>query len=208
MFLWNSFWTMFMWNSSRLFVPCKSEIMKSKGNGFWYQTWEANFNSQDFSVWLWEEKNHTWHQGIQYMKILFFSYLIQLLVSSHLRIGKCAECWRLFPINWQSKPLVPAVSHCCQSFSTRRKLLMISESVTCTAIQQSQWCPLYGALLCLLSQPVLERHLFANKLAKSKCALYGFFLHILWVIFSKFVLSHFSLPHHPEEERAGRRICI
>lgn len=179
MFTWNSIWTMFMWNSSRLFVPCNSfEIMKSKGNGFWYQTWEANFNSQDFSVWLLRRKNTAHTKDSRYEKSLLLLPEPVTLVSSHPRIWKCAECWRLFPISWQSKPLVPALSHCFQSFHMRWKLLMISECSACTVIKQTlasstvmpSMGPSYGALLCLLSQHVLERDLFANKLAKGKCA--------------------------------------
>lgn len=91
---------------------------------------------------------------------------------------------------------------------------MISDCVTPTVLKQTlasdahhKTSTLYGALLCLLSQHVLERDLSSwpklNVLCRSI-----FNLHILWIIFSKFALLHFSLPHHPEEEGASSRICI
>lgn len=157
MFLWNSIWTMLMWNGFRLFVPYKSfEIMKSKGNGFWCQTWGANINSQDFSVWLWEGKTQLTPRNSRHENALLLLPEPVTLVSSHPRIWKCAECWRLFPINWQSKPLVPALSHLSV---LRHEVEALDDQWVCYMLwnwaDPGQWCP--AALLCLLSQHILER---------------------------------------------------
>lgn len=85
-----------------------------------------------------EKEKHSSHQGIQDTKILCFSHLNQLhWFPAFLKYENVLSCWRLFPIHWKNKPLVPTRSHCCQSFSMRWKLLMISKCVTHSVIEQT-----------------------------------------------------------------------
>lgn len=144
MFLWNSIWTMFMWNSSRLLVPCKSfEIMKSKGGGFWYQAWEADFNSQDFSAWLWEGKTQLTPRNSRYENSLLLTPEPVTLVSSLPQIWKCAELLEAFSntlkkqasgANTQS--LLSVLQHEVEALDDQQVCYTL-----CNRADPGQWCP-------------------------------------------------------------------